>query len=319
MRKFASEGDSSKNHFVAIHDNSVVTCKWCYNDRIYLGSMEGHVLELTSDPSSPHRYYPSRNEPIHCLSVSDIATSSDGSRIVTSSLDGSCVVSNGNLERIRDVDCPTALSPHCAISRDGSVIVVAGAKSQLWVDRDGAASKMILDEGEKRANDDFFKAVSFYGTSDESAVALSRHKLALIDLSVMRATKTLYGSTAEHHGELRKSLNCLATHPNQKLVAVGTISGYLEFYDLTTGEKVGDLKIGGHLVEKLEFSSDGRTLAIAQSNRKMAMLDMATRTVCSEIDPQRSRVLCVSFNRDCDQMVSVSEDKTVIVVPVLEQ
>lgn len=320
MRKFASEGESSKNQFIEIHDNTVVTCKWCYNDRIYLGSMEGHVLELTATPNLQAKYATTRNEPLHCLSVSDIATSADGSKIVTSSLDGTCLVCNGDLERVREIECPLAISPHCGISRDGSVIAVAGAQSHVWVDHDGNLSELVIDEGEKRAKGDFFKAVSFYGANDESFVALSRHKLSLVDVATMRATTSLYGSTTDRQGELRRSLNCIATHPNQKLIAVGTIQGYIEFYDLSTrASKVSELKIGGHLVEKLEFSSDGRTLAIAQSNKKMALLDIEALSVTSEISPQMSRVLCVSFNRDCDQVVSVSEDKTVMIAPVVEQ
>jgi WD40 repeat protein len=222
-------------------------------------------------------------------------------------------VADDQLSILREIDCPEAISPRCTVKRDGSLVSVVGAKGYLGVDNGSETNTTHL-------NDEFFKQVCFYGSDESSVICLSRHTLALVDCQRLQTTCALYGSTQTAVGTLRKSLNCLATHPNQPLVAVGTVTGYVEFYDLSREgqEKVTDIKIGGQLIERMEFSADGQTLAIAASNRKALLMDMSTKTVTSSIDPQRSRVLSVSFNKSMDKLVMVSEDKTVVVAPVID-
>jgi WD40 repeat protein len=308
-RRFGSD-----HRFVELHDESAVVGKWAYSDKIYIGSMSGNILELSADTKDSLKFYTTRTGAFHSLAVSDIATSYDGGKIVTTSLDGTCFVSGVELipDKAREIQCPEAISPHACIHRDGSLVAVVGAHGYFYIDNGS-------DTVSAQLNDEFFKAVSFYGQREETLTCLARHALAVIDPETQKAVAAVYGSTASSAGKLRKSLNCLAGHPDQSLVAVGTVTGYIEFYNLAeSDEKVGDIKIGGQLVERMEFSEDGHTLAIAASNRKVLLMDMNTRTVSSSIDPQRSRVYSASFNRDMDKLISVSEDKTVVIAPVID-
>jgi WD40 repeat protein len=126
----------------------------------------------------------------------------------------------------------------------------------------------------------------------------------------------LVGSTTTTPGKLKKSINCVAVHPKQNFVAVGTLAGWIEFYDLEREEKFKEMKVGGHLIEQLEFSPDGQTLAIAQSNRGVILLDVRTISVLDRFEKQRSRILSISFSPPGDKIMSISEDKTVVIVPL---
>jgi WD40 repeat protein len=171
-----------------------------------------------------------------------------------------------------------------------------------------------------RLDDHPYKAVSFYGEDESKMVCQARHSLVLVNVETRTMITALSGATHLAAGKLRKSVTCLATHPNQRLVVVGTVSGYIEFYDFSApDEKVGDLKLGGQLIERMEFSPDGQTLAIAASNKKVYLMNMATRSVTDSIEPQRSRILSVSFNQAANRLVSVSEDKTVALINIVKE
>jgi WD40 repeat protein len=310
-RRFASHHD-----FVEIHDEIAITCKWAHNDKIYLGSLSGSLLELSS---TGRKYSTNYSLPIHCLAVSDIAISDDSRYIVTTSLDGTCVIcstdfgAESNLRRDHEIECPEAVSPHCAISSAGDCVAIVGSHGSLYVN-----NLITHDTAQGKLSDEFFKAVSFYGEEQRRIVCLARHFLGLIDVESRETIRSLMGATTTTPGKLRKSINCLATHPTQQLVAVGTVAGYIEFYDFDrTEERVMDpLKVGGQIIESMEFSHDGQTLAIAGSNKRISLLDVGMGTVTHYIEPQRSRVLSVSFDQYARNVVTVSEDKTVVIAPV---
>jgi WD40 repeat protein len=66
----------------------------------------------------------------------------------------------------------------------------------------------------------------------------------------------------------------------------------------------------------MEFAPDGQTLAVAQSNRAVTLMDIRTMEISDQFEKQRSRILSVSFNTAGDRLVSVSEDRTVVIAPV---
>lgn len=318
MRRFGTSGTQFLDN---IHDDVAVSGTWCkHNHRIYIGTQGGSVVELSSDPGSKGRFYTTCTEQVHCLNVSEIVTDFQGSKIVSTSLDGTCVVSDSSLKPIREIECPEAISPHCAIQRNGELVVVVGAKSNVWLDNGSYTSHTVDTDG--RPNDDFYKAVAFYGDDEDKFIALSRHKLSLFDVGSMTPIKTLRGSTREVRGELKKSINCIATLPSESLVAVGTVSGYIQFYDFRKERAIQrELKIGGELIEKLQFSDDGMTLLVAGSNHRITMLDMRSDGALMDYidDKQKSRILDVSFNCDADKVLSICDDETVMIAPVVSE
>ncbi|OHT06644.1 hypothetical protein TRFO_25253 [Tritrichomonas foetus] len=308
MRKFG-------NHFeyLEIHDQ-VVNCVDWVQDKIYSGCLSGDLVELTKDPRS-QKYYTSRTSLAHNLAVTDIASSLDGEKIVTSSLDGNCFVTDREtMKPIRTIDCPNAFSPHCAINQRGTVVSVVGKGGSLYIDNFDETFETTFEN----ANDAFFKAVQFYGENETEVIGLARHTLSQVDVETRTTVYSLFGSTAKKAGKLKRSLNCLATNPNQKLVAAGTVSGYIQFFDFTApDENITEIKVGGQLVEKIKFSNDGKTLAIASSNKRVYLLDM-TMLQHPYIEQQRSRIISIAFDHDSKQIVSASEDKTVIIAKIVE-
>jgi WD40 repeat protein len=184
----------------------------------------------------------------------------------------------------------------------------------------GAHGSLFIHDGTQtvsgKLGDEFFKAVTFYGDDDSRIVCLARHTLSLVNVENRTTIARLLGSTTTTPGKLKKSINCVATHPTQSYVAVGTLAGWVEMWDLEREEKMMDLKVGGQLIESLEFSPDGYTVAVGQSNRGVSLLDARVMEVVDRFEKQRSRVLSVSFSPEGDRIVAVSEDKTVVVVPL---
>ncbi|KAK8882634.1 hypothetical protein M9Y10_045276 [Tritrichomonas musculus] len=308
MRKF------SNYDFLEIHDQ-IVNCVDWIGENIYSGCLSGDVIELTKDQKSS-KYYTSRTTPIHNLVVTDIYSSRDGSKIITSSLDGKCFVTErSTMQQIREIECPEALSPHCAINKDGTFVAVAGQGGHLYFD-DLSRTTNVPIEGPD-AKEAFFKAVRFFGSDDSKVVCLSRHTLFEVDVETQKVVNSLSGSTAKKVGELKRSNNCLAT--NDRIIALGTVKGYIQLLDLKAppNEKIREIKVGGELIEKIEFSHDGQTLAIASSNKRVSLLDMMMLEH-PFIEQQRSRIISISFNSDSSQIVSASEDKTVIIANIVQ-
>lgn len=313
MRKFSNDYD-----FLEIHDQ-VVNCVNWDQQNIYCGCLSGDVIELTKDEKSK-KYYTSRTSSIHNLVVTDIYSSLDGSKIVTSSLDGKCFVTEKpTMRQIREIDCPDALSPHCTINGDGTSVAVVGQSGHLYID-DLTKTTSIPIEGPD-AKEAFFKAVRFFGNNDNEVVCLSRHALFEIDVETQKIVNSLTGGSGKKVGELKRSNNCLAVSSrDQKIIALGTVRGYIQLFDLSSSEKmhlIHEIKVGGELIEKIEFSNDGRTLAIAGSNKRISLLDMAMLEHPYN-EQQRSRIISISFNHDSTQIVSASEDKTVIIADIIE-
>jgi WD40 repeat protein len=166
----------------------------------------------------------------------------------------------------------------------------------------------------------FFTEVSFCGHDDSRVVCLARRNLWLVNVDNLSQMSCLLGSTPTSPGKLKKSINCMATHPDLTFVAVGTVSGYIELWDIERHDHIGEMKIGEQLIEKVQFSHHGQWLAARQSNRGITLMDIRAPDnleVLGRFEKQRSRVLAVSFDRDDTQIVCVSEDKTVVIAPLI--
>jgi WD40 repeat protein len=307
-RAFAPSHD-----FIEIPDSTAIVGKWAASGHIYLGCSSGALLQLSPSPRGRNPFHTSNTlNSLHCLAVSDVAASADGRSIVTTSLDGTCMVtraSDGDLTVSHEIECPDAISPHCALSQDGRITAIVGAHGSLYVNDTTTTTA-------GRLSDDFFKEVAFYGNDEERIICLARHNLSLVNVENRATIARLTGSTPATPGKLRKSINCMATHPQHACVAVGTVTGWIELYDLEREEKIRDLKLGGQLIEKMEFAPDGQVLAIAQSNRGVTLMDIRTMEPGDRFEKQRSRILSVSFDTTGSRLVSVSEDKTVVIAHV---
>ncbi|KAH0788113.1 WD-40 repeat-containing protein [Histomonas meleagridis] len=301
------EIDKNKYTYVDILDQVALLGKWV-NDHIYIGSFSGDLLELSSQND---QFYKSRTLPAHCLAITDIGVSNDGQKIVSSSLDGTCVLTDAkDFKRIREINCPDAFSPHCAIKGDGSIVAVIGDHGSLYIDNGSETFS-------GRVSDAFFRSVKFFGEDESKIICLARHTLAQIDVETRQEEYHLYGSTPQNPGKLKLSINCFATHHSHKQIPVGTVGGYVQFFDFKEPkELVSQSKIGGKLIESMEFTQDGYTLAIASSDRTIRLMDMRTKTISDELKPQRSRILSVSFNNASTKLVSISEDQTAIIANV---
>ena len=61
----------------------------------------------------------------------------------------------------------------------------------------------------------------------------------------------------------------------------------------------------------------GNTLLVAGSNHRLSLLDMRSFVMDYVDDKQKSRIIDVSFNCDADKVLSISDDETVMIAPVV--
>ena len=109
------------------------------------------------------------------------------------------------------------------------------------------------------------------------------------------------------------TVTAVAFHPNGKVIAVGTINGYVRFFDPRTGVAVGRPLDEGKLpVWQLAFSPDGRRLAVAvdpngaaqgfYTQRRLGEVQLwdvrLRRRVGRLIVPGAGSVLSLAFSRD---------------------
>ena len=295
--------------YLDLHDRVANVVTWP-DEHIYIGSLSGDLVELSKNDQT---YYQSRINSVHCLAVSDIAVSNDGKKIVSSSIDGTCILTDANdFKALRNINCQGSFSPHCAINGDGTIIAVIGEHGNLYIDNGS-------DTLEGKGPDAFFRSIKFYGEDESDVVCLARHCLAQINVETRQTISEINGVTSNRDGKLKRSITCFATHPFQKIIPVGTIGGYVQFYDISSDSQfISEIKVGRlQLVESMTFSRDGNTLAIGASDRSVKLMDIRNKQIISEFKPQRSRVLSVAFNHESTQLVSVSEDKTVIIADVV--
>jgi hypothetical protein len=98
-------------------------------------------------------------------------------------------MNSADLRRLREIDCVFAHSPHCAITRNGSLVAVVGHHGYLFVENGVSVSTPRLTDG-------IFKAASFYGDDEDKLVCLARHTLALVNVETRVPITWIQGATS---------------------------------------------------------------------------------------------------------------------------
>ena len=304
-----------KKDWPTVSGHTPVLAKYVGNS-ICVATRDGDIINLILKDG---KYQSTRAVPIHTLQVISISVASDNSFIATTAMDGKCVISvpkGDTFQMQREIECPNAIFPHVAIApTDNSLIAIVGNNGCLYIEKNQQIKEYKIDN-------DTFVDLAFYGSNSQYIIAVGRHSISQIDSATGVPLDTL-----KLNGELKRHIHCVAAHPNSKIFAVGTFDRFVEFYTIDQSPKklfevsIPHDKVGEKVkvIEEIMFMSDGKTVVVGSSNGSVTLIDIEQRAIVKTNKFQRSRIFSVAVSPNDREILSVSDDKTILCIDVSEE
>lgn len=275
---------------------------------VCVGTRDGGLAVLMSNEGT---YKQSRRVQGHNLCILSMAVPEDNSFVVTTSMEGKCIVYTPietGLQFAREIPCESTVFPHCAVSRDGKTIAIGGTKGTIIIDKNGK-------QQEYHCGDDTIVDLTFFGPNDDQLILVGRHSISQFDLNNGAPINqlTLVSNDIKYH------IHCVAANPSSQVIAVGTFDRFVEFYKFD-GEptKIGDVSIPHDrpgstvkLIESVAFTNDGRHLIVGSSNGAVSVVNVDNFTITDNRKIQQRRSMSVCVSSDDTEVISVSDDMTV--------
>ncbi|XP_054269482.1 SKI8 subunit of superkiller complex protein-like [Macrosteles quadrilineatus] len=120
------------------------------------------------------------------------------------------------------------------------------------------------------------------------------------------------GNLVQKMAKHAKPIRCLIFSPDSKLLLTCSDDNQMNFTDMVSGNTTS---ICGHSswVLSAAFSNDGRFYASASADKCVKIWDFATHRCLHTFSDHLDKVWGVGFNSECNRVVSVGEDGSVIV------
>jgi WD40 repeat protein len=229
----------------------------------------------------------------HDKDVVSLAFSADGKRLASGGLDNQAVVWDvAKGEDISTVDCRYPVKG-VALDREGKRLCTGGWGAQVWD----------ADKGERKHH--FESHTGFVTSASQTDDALTFATGALDGTVVLHNIPGLQEGRTFQHGE---QVLCIAFSHSGKLIASAG-DRFINIWNVGTGTLAKKLDIPGIL--SISFSPKDDLIALAKTDKKIALIDASTYGVKLELVGHTDTVRAVAFSSKGDRIVSGSTDKTV--------
>lgn len=295
---------------------------WSFRQQ--LGSNDEPADDAEVDPADKSSADDSPSSPVslvsswkyHTLGVVGIAVASEGTRGVSSSLDGSLRIWDLSKSDV-EAQSVSGLSGNIAevwaveISADGSRIVTAGAAGAFSViDADSALCENSFKYDPDASGGDGPMCLALALSSDSSRVAIGTQ-----DGSV-RVFDTETGSPvtprlAGHSGPVR-SLKYLPSDPSAIVTCAD--DGLVNFYDLDSAQIAISLRGHKGIVLSVCPSPCGKYVASGSADRKLKIWDRMAREQIFTSADHKDSIWDVMYTPDGARIVTASDDEAIAVL-----
>ena len=256
----------------------------------------------------------------HGSRVIDADFSSDGSRVLTASVDGAIglwrLIEDGEsyqVERIAMLRGHERDIVSAKFSRDGEWILSASKDhtARIWQATEGARFADSLSHPQDLR--------SFaYSHDGKRMVAVTKGGLVRIwdtaTHTVLNEKDLLSDSGTSDEDRIAKQIIATAFSTDGKLIALGHEGGTASLYRPSgkTLEHVGEGFVGHKArLRSVDFSSDDAKLVTSSADGTAKVWDVATRTVLVDLDQHDDRVRSAVFSPDDQQILTSSADRKV--------
>ena len=231
----------------------------------------------------------------------DMVFSPDGNTLVCSTWKGDVyfwdpITGEQKQKLIKEMFVPISID----FSFDGGLIAFgdSGAKIHLWNMNTSEIWKTLTGHRVP-------VLAAFFDVNMRTIVSTSRRNIIRHDINSGRQI----GRINEHRG-LYPSF---AVSPDGKTIATLNTDEYIHYWDATTGEFKSEVRIRDLYVsvQDMMYSSDGKTLIIADGNGFIYLFNAETAKLERKIIAHIADALCIDQTSDSKILVSGGKDKTV--------
>jgi WD40 repeat protein len=239
----------------------------------------------------------------HTAPVSSLAFTPDGRRVVSLARDDEVRVWGGPMgANPRVLKGHTSFVYPVAYSPDGKTIA-SGAwdhEVRLW-DAVTGAPRAVL-----RGHTHYIGGLAFSPDSRRLVSRGADNTLRVWDVGTGKAVALL------HDGRIRDAIapHNIAFTPDGNSVA-WVLGNQLKLWHPSAGDQTSVLSLPAESARLVEFSKDGRCMAVVGDGPEISIIESASRKSLLKLEGHAGRVNAVSFSRAGDQLVSGGADGTV--------
>jgi len=287
------------------HDDSIWAISWAKSNVIVTGSLDETVKVWDpADMKTPKHKFGS-----HELAIVSVDCNNDGTKVVTSSMDGQIRVYDLESAKLFQTINAGAVETWTISYMPGKDVVASGAHSgsvNIWDMKTGKKAQTLTTEGK------FTMSLAY--SQDAAYLACGSHD-GIVHIFDSKSNKSLHKISAHN-----KAVRSLTFNNNGSSLITGAEDAHIKSYDVKGGNQ--EKNITGHSSWVLSVQmnpKNNRQIASSSSDKKVKIWDFQTNESVHTFDNHDDQVWGISYSPDGNYLASVSDDCSLQIFEVKEK